>query len=110
MIISFFGHSVFKGNKNLENKTINIIHQITKGNFVYFYLGGYGDFDNFAYNCCLKYKQLYGNCKLVLILPYIDESYLQNRKHIIKKYDDSIYPPLEKYPKKIAIIKRNEDG
>ena len=38
----------------------------------------------------------------VLVLPYID------RDCDVSRCDESIYPPLEKVPKRFAISKRNE--
>ena len=38
----------------------------------------------------------------ILVLPYL------NRPIDLKYYDDTLYPPLEKVPKRFSILKRNE--
>ena len=47
-------------------------------------------------------KQKYPGIESVLVLPYLDSSLNRNG------YDGTTYPPLEKVPRRFAIIKRNE--
>lgn len=47
-------------------------------------------------------KKSYPHIRRTLVLPYIDKEFNN------KLYDESVYPPIEKVPKRFAIIKRNE--
>ncbi len=108
MIITFCGHSTYLSNFEDEEQLLKLLEIVACGNQVDFYLGGYGNFNNFALNCAIKYKQQCNNAKIFFITPYLDE-WLNKRKNILKeKYDEIIYPELEHVPKKFAIIKRNE--
>lgn len=72
------------------------------------YLGGYGDFDELAYNCCKKYQADHPGFSLVFITPYITEDYQKNHLEYIKdRYDGIIYPEIEDKPLKFAISYRN---
>lgn len=73
------------------------------------YLGGYGDFDDFAYDCCKKYKKSHPNVTLVYVTPYITVEY--QKKHLNcekKRYDLILYPEIESIPKRYAITYRNK--
>ena len=39
------------------------------------YLGDYGVFDRFAYECCRKYKEMHPNVMLVFVTPYMTIGY-----------------------------------
>ena len=56
MVITFFGHSDCVINLN-EEFVIKILEEIVKERQVDFYLGGYGNFDEFALKCAKKYKE-----------------------------------------------------
>ena len=103
MRISFFGHSDYEPNEDDKNAIIQKIDELVGDNPCEFLLGGIGAFDMFAKKCCLKYKRLLNsNVKLTLVMPYPD------RKYIIKGYDETVYPPLESVPRRLAIIRRNK--
>lgn len=106
MKIVFCGNSKILTNKNLETQIIDII---LKNNYeeIECYLGGYGEFDNIALLSCQKIKQLHSNTKIYFVTPYIDKKYLDNLKNYLTLYDDIIYPPIEKTPKRYAILQRN---
>ena len=55
MIISFFGHSKYISNKEDETIVLKLIEQEAAGKPVEFYLGGYGNFDEFAKKCAKKW-------------------------------------------------------
>ncbi len=108
MIIAFCGHSNYISNFEDEKRVLKLLDVICQGKQVNFYLGGYGNFDNFALNCAIKYKENNKSAKIVFITPYIDE-WLNNRKEIIENYyDEIVFPEIERVPKKFAILKRNE--
>lgn len=108
MIVTFCGHSSFTHSREHEEKIVNILNTKIGENQVDFYLGGYGGFDTLAYACCKKYQETHPNAKLIFVTPYITEEY--ERNHLINyrdKYDEIIYPELEKIPLKFAIVYRN---
>ncbi len=67
-----------------------------------FLLGGYGDFDLLSAKVVKQLKQKYPHIRSVLVLAYLHQRYEEDL------YDEIEYPPLEKVPKPLAIIKRNE--
>ena len=108
MIVTFCGHSSFCGNIEYENKIISFLEESVGAEKVEMYLGGYGDFDDFAYKCCIKYKEKHPDASLVFVTPYMTESYQENHlKFIGQKYDFIIYPEIEEKPLRFAISYRN---
>ena len=67
-----------------------------------FLLGDYGDFDKLCAKTLKALKNKYSHIICVCVTPYMEREYNKNL------YDFSEYPPLEKVPKRLAIIKRNE--
>lgn len=108
MVITFCGHREIFNENNLINKITNILNLKIKENDVTFYLGGYGKFDSIAKLCCLKYKQLHPKSKIYFVSPYLDSTYLNNKNSFTKSLDGTIFPELEKVPKKFAILERNK--
>ena len=102
MKISFFGHSDYEPDENDIDAIISKLKDIVGDNSCEFLLGGIGAFDMFAKRCCLIYKEINPNVKLTLVLPYL------NRNYKTEGYDESVYPPLETVPQRLAIVKRNE--
>lgn len=49
-----------------------------------------------------KQKKTYPHIELILVLAYLD------RDIDTSYYDDSTYPPLERVPRRYAILRRNE--
>lgn len=108
MIISFCGHSDYTEKFSDEKKTIEILERKVRGTDVFFYLGGYGGFDNFAYNCAKKFKEKHGNARLFFITPYLISEKSDNRFCALsEKFDLVLYPELERVPRKYAISYRN---
>ena len=104
MIITFIGHSNFSEKEKL---TIGVLEEIVKGNNVEFFLGGYGRFDEHALEVVIKYKEKHNNTKIIFVTPYIYKNYYLTTG-MKRKVDEIIYPEIEKVPKRIAIIRRNE--
>ncbi|MDD7457904.1 MAG: hypothetical protein PUK83_05720 [Clostridia bacterium] len=106
MIVAFFGHSNYVEGQNDEKNLINTLSEYAKNKKVEFYLGGYGNFDNFALRCCNKYKMINENATTIYVSPYLTAF---TKLTIAKEnYDEIIYPPIEAVPQKYAITKRNE--
>lgn len=72
------------------------------------YNGGYGNFDYFAAKCVQRLHGRYSNIRNCLVLPYIDQPFLDRIAVFTNRFDETIYPPLENVPRKYAIIRRNE--
>lgn len=102
MIVTFCGHSDYISNALDEEKILAILDEQTANTQVDFYLGGYGKFDSFAYFCAKKYKALHPSARLIFITPYYPP------RETALKYDDTIYPALEKVPRRFAISHRNK--
>ena len=108
MIITFCGHAHFHRTSEHEQKILDFLKEKVGEQAADMYLGGYGEFDCFAYDCCKKYKQLHPNTSLVFVAPYLTVEYQRNHLQYQKKrYDTILYPEIEKKPQRLAIIYRN---
>ena len=102
MPVTFCGHGKINyGDKIKKELKSEIEKAIKKGESI-FLLGGYGKFDLLAAYAIKELKIKYPYIKSILVIPYLNRIYDKNL------YDESIYPSLENFPKKFAIIKRNE--
>ena len=102
MIITFCGHSDFQGSEELKQRMLQFLTHHVGDRQAVLYFGGYGAFDRFAHRCAQAYKVTHPNMKLILITPY-----LKVHKSDCG-YDETIYPPLEHIPRRLAIIYRNQ--
>lgn len=108
MIITFCGHAQFYKSEDYEKILLKLLEELIGNNAADFYLGGYGDFDKFAYSCCKKYKFSHPNVSLVFITPYLTLEYQKKHLDYIETmYDSVIYPQIENKPLRLAIIYRN---
>ena len=108
MIITFCGHSQFTRTEEYEQKILAFLEEKVGDKSADFYLGGYGSFDAFAYDCCKKYKATHPDVSLIFITPYMTVEYQKNHLDYQKKrYDDIIYPEIEDKPPRFAITYRN---
>ena len=104
MIITFCGHSNYVQNAHDKEKILNIL-EIEVGDVpCEVFIGGYGGFDAFAFQCVKEFKKSHSNVKLSLIIPY-----LKKRKDFSQTegFDSIIYPDLEHVPPRYAISHRN---
>lgn len=109
MIVTFCGHRRFSKEEKYEEAILSFLEEKVGNQTVEMYLGGYGNFDSFAYECCKKYKQEHPNVTLVFITPYMTVEYQKNHLEEQKKrYDLIIYPEIEDKPIKFAITYRNK--
>lgn len=109
MILTFCGHSDFIRNDEYERLLLEYFNTKIGNSSAEFYLGGYGAFDSFAYECARKYKADHPFVRLIYVTPYLSASYQKGRlKYINDLYDEILYPDLENVPQKYAIIKRNQ--
>ncbi len=105
MVISFAGHSSLNKRNELKEILLLKLSELLKStDYIHFYCGGYGDFDNLCAETLFELKKFYSKFEVLLILPYLSST--QNTRP--SRFDTTLYPPLENVPKKLAIIKRNE--
>ena len=101
----FIGHR--EANENLLRRLELEIERLVTEEYVrYFYVGGYGGFDQIAATAVKKAKKLHPDITLMLVLPY------HPAERPIEKppgYDGTYYPEvLEKTPRTFAIVKANQ--
>ena len=101
----FIGHR--EANESLLPRLeLEIDWLITEENVRYFYVGGYGGFDQIAATAVKKVKKRHPDITLMLVLPY------HPAERPIEKppgYDGTYYPEgLEKTPRPFAIVKANQ--
>lgn len=107
MRICFFGHRDFLITDELEKKLISVLYENLHEDCEFFF-GGYGVFDNLAYKCVSRLTSCY-KIQKTFVTPYITESYLKNQVEYDRyKYDQVVYPEIEKVPYKFAISARNK--
>ena len=99
MIISFFGHSKFYGADLSVEFVVEQIKEVAGETDAQFFLGDYGGFDAFAYQCAMEYKKMRPLTKLCFVSPYLDEDYLR-RRYATERFDEVIYPDIEATPKR----------
>lgn len=101
----FIGHR--EANESvLPRLELEIERLITEENVRYFYVGGYGGFDQISAAAVKRAKQKHPDIVLMLMLPY------HPAERPIEKppgYDGTYYPEgLEKTPRPFAIVKANQ--
>ena len=109
MIVTFCGHRDFIETAEAENQLTMFLEKYARENVrLVCYNGGYGNFDYFAAKCVQRMQEQYSNIRNCLVLPYIDQPFLERIEIFKNHFDETIYPPLESVPRKYAIIRRNE--
>ena len=109
MIVTFCGHRDFVETAEAENQLTMFLEKYARENVrLVCYNGGYGNFDYFAAKCVQRMQEQYSNIRNCLVLPYIDQPFLDRIAIFTNRFDETIYPPLESVPRKYAIIRRNE--
>lgn len=108
MIVTFCGHTQFVKTVECEQKILSLLSERIGDMPADIFLGGYGNFDSFAYDCCKKYKESHPNIDLILVTPYVTVEYQRNHlRYQEKKYDSILFPEIEDKPKRYAIVYRN---
>ena len=101
MIVTFCGHRQVENEDKVRRWLENAVDGLIRDGADVFYLGGYGGFDRMALSVVNHAKEAHPSLKAILVLPYLD------RSMDLDVYDGSIYPPLEKVPRRFAISRRN---
>lgn len=102
MTVTFCGHSTINKPDGFSKWLAAILPSVIAGGASTFYLGGYGAFDALAAKAVRQQKAAYPHIEMVLVLAYLD------REIDASGYDATTYPPLEKAPRRYAIVRRNE--
>ena len=97
MIVTFCGHRQVENEDKVRRWLENAVDGLIRDGADVFYLGGYGGFDACAASVVWELKRQYPAIRSTLVLPYLD------RKVDATKYDTTLYPPLEKVPRRFAI-------
>lgn len=109
MIVTFCGHARFSKSEEYEKKILAFLEEKIGDQPADMYLGGYGSFDSFAYDCCKKYKETHPSVSLVFVTPYMTIDYQKNHLNYQNaRYDSILYPEIEDKPKRYAITYRNK--
>lgn len=69
-----------------------------------FFVGNYGAFDRMAARAVIAAKQRHPDILLSMLLPYHPA---ERPVELLPGFDNSYYPPLEKVPRKFAILRAN---
>ena len=101
MIVTFCGHREIAQTTEVEEWLQTVIHGLIEQGATTFYLGGYGAFDGLAASVLRKEKKNHPSIELILVLAYL------NGRQDAAGYDGSVYPELEKIPRRFAILHRN---
>ena len=109
MIVTFCGHAHFSKSEEYEQQILAFLEEKVGDQPADMYLGGYGSFDSFAYDCCKKYKETHPIGSLVFVTPYMTIDYQKNHLNYQNaRYDSILYPEIEDKPKRYAITYRNK--
>ena len=101
MIVTFCGHREIAQTTEVEEWLQTVIRGLIEQGATTFYLGGYGAFDGLAASVLRKEKKNHPWIELILVLAYL------NGRQDAVGYDGSVYPELEKIPRRFAILHRN---
>ncbi|MBR5505609.1 MAG: hypothetical protein IKV73_04820 [Clostridia bacterium] len=102
--VTFCGHSrlPLREHEVIRERVCIETEKLIRQGATEFLLGGYGEFDNMCARVVKELKTKYPHIISVLVIPYIERDFDR------ELYDCSEYPPLEKVPRKFAIVKRNQ--
>ena len=101
----------FIGHREADERLIprlelEIDQLIRSENVRYFYVGGYGSFDQIAASAVKRAKKKYPDITLMLVLPYHPA---ERPIEAPPGYDGTYYPEgVEKTPRPFAIVKANQ--
>lgn len=102
VVVTLCGHSTIYKTNDFSQWLAAILPSVIEGGASTFYLGGYGAFDGLAAKAVRQQKAAYPHIEMILVLAYLD------REVDASGYDGTTYPPLEKVPRRYAIVRRNE--
>ena len=101
-VVTFCGHRDFYGDDAVMRWLRDTVEKLIRRGADDFLLGGCGGFDACAASVVWELKKQYPAIRSTLVLPYLGSQVDAT------KYDATLYPSLEKVPRRFAISKRNE--
>lgn len=101
-VVTFCGHRDFYGDDAVMRWLRDTVEKLILRGADDFLLGGCGGFDQCAASVVWELKKRYPAIRSTLVLPYL------GRQVDATKYEATLYPSLEKVPRRFAISKRNE--
>ena len=106
---SFFGHgSLNDKDGRIYCLLVKEIETLIENGYGEFLFGGYGDFDSLSRKAADSLKEKYPHIKTVYVQAYYKPK--DGSMEIIRGlYDDTLYPAIERKPKKFAVIYRNQE-
>ncbi|MFI3294168.1 MAG: hypothetical protein SNI70_11715 [Rikenellaceae bacterium] len=102
MTVTFCGHNDVYGDEKIRSWLETVIRQLISEGVTHFYCGGHGGFDRMLSSVLEQEKKRSPQIQRILVLAYLEKNHYED------DYDYTIYPELEKVPKRFAILKRNE--
>jgi len=108
-ICCFTGHSYIKDitlKEKIKKKAIELIENAAVNEF---WVGNYGDFDNYVASAIRDLKEYYPDIQLNLIIPYLTKDINEYKELYYKKYDHIIMADMPlNTPQRYKIIKANQ--
>lgn len=104
MNIAFFGHADFTETPSVRDEAFALLDKIADGREPFFLLGEHGGFDRFAYRICDQYRKEHPGVQVGCVIPY---AWQGDRASEYGRFDQIIYPPIERAPLRYAITYRN---
>ncbi len=89
--VSFFGHREISNMLEVDNALVKEIENLIRSKeYVEFLVGRNGEFDTWAASAVRRVRKRldYGNCSLVLVLPYMTSEYRDNKVNFENYYDE----------------------
>ena len=104
MTVTFCGHSDFVPSTAMEARLLSVLTSQIGDSPAELLLGGYGNFDHFAFRCGKIFQQTHPQVSLIYVTPYM---VTERQISVGAEYDGIVYPPLEHIPPRYAILHRN---
>lgn len=102
MKVTFFGHRRLENREEVRIWLEPTVARLAACGARTFYLGGYGEFDRLALRAVRAARRAHPEVEAVLVLAYPEAG------ADAAQYDATVYPPLERVPRRYAIARRNQ--
>ena len=101
MIVTFCGHREIDEPERVREWLRETVRRLAEAGATEFLIGDSGAYDRMAAGTVQEQKKEFPGIRSILVLAYLDRSF------DTQAYDGSVYPGLEKIPRRFAIIHRN---
>ena len=102
MKVTFFGHRRLENREEVRIWLEPTVARLAACGARTFYLGGYGEFDRLALRAVRAARRAHPEVEAVLVLAYPEAG------ADAAQYDATVYPPMERVPRRYAIARRNQ--